>query len=194
MQSRAHPRLADLKSPLRLRWVIDPRPPALFLEAPVRLRPRRRFAGIFNPMGQSVLITPFRQPRHNAAVHARLHEGARRPLVPPHRPGPRQGGHAAGCRRRRGRSTKRLSLPHTEPGCASRKLSRSRSAMLVPSTCCCGSSRARAGKIGTPCCRRSCSNCCALGGERSGGSLVCEAFAAPLAPAAHPLVAKIRIG
>ena len=54
----------------------------------MRHRPRRRFAGILNPMGQSGLITPLRQPRHNAAVHARLHEGAHRPLVPPHRPGP----------------------------------------------------------------------------------------------------------
>ena len=38
--------------------------------------------------------------------------------------------------------------------------------MSTPSACCYGSSRARAAKTVTPCYRRSCSSCCAPGGER----------------------------
>src|SRR5215216_6217352 len=57
-------------------------------------------------------------------------------------------------------------LLHTAPGCAFPKLSRSRPAMSIPSACCCGSSAARVGKIATPCCRRSCSKCCAPGGGK----------------------------
>src|SRR5215468_7565343 len=44
---------------------------------------------------------------------------------------------------------KARSPPPTAPGCASRMLSRSRSAMLIPSACCCASSAARGAKTGT---------------------------------------------
>ena len=37
-------------------------------------------------------------------------------------------------------------LPRTAPGCASRKLSRSRSAISIPSACCCASNAARAAR------------------------------------------------
>ena len=49
-------------------------------------------------------------------------------------------------RRRRGRSTRRRSPPHTALDCASPRSSRSRSAISIPSACCCGSSRARAAR------------------------------------------------
>jgi hypothetical protein len=45
--------------------------------------------------------------------------------------------------------------------------------MSIPSGCCCGSSAARDAKIGTPCCPRSCSNCCVPGGGRAGGTACC---------------------
>src|SRR5712691_10483603 len=41
----------------------------------------------------------------------------------------------------------------------------------TPSACCCGSSRAKAAKTATPCCRRSYLSCCAHGGRR--GALRC---------------------
>ena len=66
-----------------------------------------------------------------------------------------------------------LAPPHTAPGCASPKWSRSRSVMSIPSACCCGSSAARGARTATRCCRRSCSNCCAPGGGRGGGAACC---------------------
>jgi hypothetical protein len=45
-----------------------------------------------------------------------------------------------------------LATARTAPGCASPKWSRSRSAMSIPSACCCGSSAARDARTATPCC------------------------------------------
>src|SRR5262247_1063296 len=59
------------------------------------------------------------------------------------------------------------------PGCASRKLSRSRPAISIPSACCCASSAGRGARTAMRCCRRSCSNCCAPGGARGGGAACC---------------------
>src|SRR5215831_18094749 len=43
----------------------------------------------------------------------------------------------------------------------------------MPSACCCASSVARGARIGTQCCRRSCSNCCGPGGGRGDGAACC---------------------
>jgi hypothetical protein len=80
--------LADLEPALGLRRVIYPRTPALPLQTSVRLRPRRRLAGILNPMGHRGLVAPIREPRHDPAMHARLHKGAHGHLVTPHGAGP----------------------------------------------------------------------------------------------------------
>jgi hypothetical protein len=84
----ASPWLADLKSALGLRRVIDPRTSALLLQPSMGLRPGWRFVGILNPMGHRCLITPFRQLRHNPAMHARLHKGAHGRFVAPQCAGP----------------------------------------------------------------------------------------------------------
>ena len=52
------------------------------------LGPGRRFVAILNPMGYGGLIAPFREARHDAAMHARPHKGAHRGLVTPHRASP----------------------------------------------------------------------------------------------------------
>jgi hypothetical protein len=52
------------------------------------LRPGWRFLAILNPMDQGGLVAPLREPRHNPAVHARLHKGAHRRLVTPDGAGP----------------------------------------------------------------------------------------------------------
>src|SRR5947209_14812120 len=59
--SAARPRPADLEPPLSLRWVTDPRTPALSLQAPVCLRPGWGFLGILHPMDQGGLIAPLRE-------------------------------------------------------------------------------------------------------------------------------------
>src|SRR5215470_17703928 len=59
------------------------------------------------------------------------------------------------------------------PGCACRRLSRSRPAISIPSACCYASSAARAARTAMQCCRRSCSNCCASGGGRGGDAACC---------------------
>jgi len=55
----------------------------------MRFRPGRRFVGILKPMDQAGLIARVGQPRHHATMHAQLHKGAHRPLVPPHSAGPK---------------------------------------------------------------------------------------------------------
>src|SRR5262249_8962767 len=84
----ASPWLADLEEALGLRWAIDPRTPGFLLQPSVGLRPRRRLAGIVNPMGHRGLVAPIREPRHDPAMHARLHKGAHGHLVTPHGAGP----------------------------------------------------------------------------------------------------------
>ena len=49
-QSATCPRLRDLEPALGRRWVVDPRPPAFLLQAPVCLRPGWEFVGFLNPM------------------------------------------------------------------------------------------------------------------------------------------------
>jgi hypothetical protein len=101
----ARPRLPDLKPTLGLRWMTDPRTPALLLQPPVRLGPGWRFLGILNPMDHGGLIASLRQPRHNPAMHARLHKGPHRMFVTPHGAGPEgaigiakdRDGEASGC-------------------------------------------------------------------------------------------------
>ena len=46
----ARPRLGDLKPLMGLRWMTDPRTPALLLQAAVRLRPRWRLVRVLNPI------------------------------------------------------------------------------------------------------------------------------------------------
>src|SRR4051794_15964474 len=68
------------------------------------------------------------------------------------------------------------SLPRRRPGalgCASPRWSHSRSMMSTPSACYCGSSRAKAVKTATPCCHRSCSDCCVPGGEKAAAWACC---------------------
>jgi hypothetical protein len=83
-QSGALPWRTNLEALLRLRWVIDPRTPALSLEAPGCFLPGWRFAGILKPMGHGGLVAPFWKARHDAAMHARVHKGPHRRLVVPH--------------------------------------------------------------------------------------------------------------
>ena len=52
------------------------------------LRPGWRFLAILNPMDQGGLVAPLGEPRHNPAVHARLHKGAHRRFVTPDGAGP----------------------------------------------------------------------------------------------------------
>jgi len=87
-QSATCPRLTDLKPALGFRRVIDPRSPALLLQAPVCLWPGWRFVGILNPMDQRGLITPLWEPGHNSAVHPGAHKRAHGSLVAPHCAGP----------------------------------------------------------------------------------------------------------
>jgi len=69
------------------------------------------------------------------------------------------------------------------PDCAPRRLSRSRSAISIPSACCSASSAARAARTAMQCCRHSSSNCCAPGGGR-GGVVACCCREAGCSPAA----------
>jgi hypothetical protein len=84
----ARPRLPNLEPAVSPRWVLDPRTPALSLQAPMGLRPGWRFLAILNPMDQGGLVAPLGEPRHYPAVHARLHKGAHRRFVTPDGAGP----------------------------------------------------------------------------------------------------------
>ena len=51
-----------------LGW-IDPRTPALRLQAPMRLGPGWRLSGVLLPMDQGSLIAPLWEPSHDPAMH-----------------------------------------------------------------------------------------------------------------------------
>src|SRR6266513_4945282 len=50
----------------------------------MRLRPGWRFLGILYPVDHGGLIAPLREPGHNPAMHAGLHEGPHGRLVTPY--------------------------------------------------------------------------------------------------------------
>jgi hypothetical protein len=82
------PRRPDLEPALGFGRMIGPRTPPLLLQAPMRLRPSRRFLCILIPMDQAPRRTTPAAGCHNTAVRPRLHEGVHGSFITPHSAGP----------------------------------------------------------------------------------------------------------
>ncbi len=86
--NNARSRCWNFEPTLRLGRVIDPGASALALQAPMGLRPGRRFGNFLQPIGDRSFIAPFRQSRHHATMCPGPHERAHRRFVAPHRTSP----------------------------------------------------------------------------------------------------------